>query len=130
MRKIGIRQRGRRFAARLLATAAACGALGYWGAGVAFNQSGDRIRLTAQKFAFSQPMIRVKNGRPVTFELTTPDFPHGFAVPDFNVRTDIIPGKTVTVTFTPTKAGKFHFLCDNFCGAGHDEMSGFLIVEE
>ena len=29
-----------------------------------------------------------------------------------------------------TKAGKFHFLCDNFCGAGHDEMSGFLIVEE
>ena len=36
-----------RFAARLLATAAACGALGYWGAGVAFSQSGDRIRLVA-----------------------------------------------------------------------------------
>ena len=119
----------RRFAAQLLATAAACSALGYLGAGAAFSQSGERIQLTARKFAFSQPEIRVKKGRQVTLELTAEDFAHGFSVPDFGVRADLIPGKTVSVTFTPDRAGKFHFLCDNFCGDDHDSMSGFLIVE-
>jgi heme/copper-type cytochrome/quinol oxidase subunit 2 len=24
--------------------------------------------------------------------------------------------------------GRYHYLCDNFCGDGHDRMSGILIV--
>jgi cytochrome c oxidase subunit 2 len=74
--------------------------------------------------------IRVVKGQPVTFVLSTPDFPHGFALPDFNLRRDLIPGKEVELTFTPDKAGKFHMLCDNFCGEGHDRMSGWLIVTD
>ena len=62
--------------------------------------------------------------------LTSPDFVHGFSVQDFNVRADGIPGKTVEVTFVADKAGKFIFLCDNFCGEDHDKMTGFLIVTE
>ena len=30
----------------------------------------------------------------------------------------------------PDRAGRFVFLCDNFCGEGHDRMTGFLVVEE
>jgi cytochrome c oxidase subunit 2 len=29
---------------------------------------------------------------------------------------------------TPDKSGTFTFLCDVFCGTGHEEMSGTLIV--
>ena len=89
-----------------------------------------RIEITARKFAFDPKEIRIKKGSRVTIVLSSPDFVHGFAVPDFNVRADGIPGKTVEITFVADKAGKFTYLCDNFCGEGHDKMSGFFIVTE
>lgn len=89
-----------------------------------------RIELDASKFDFAPREIRVKKGSRVTIVLTSPDFVHGFAVPDFNVRADGIPGKVIEVTFVADRAGKFVYLCDNFCGEGHDRMSGFLIVTE
>lgn len=46
------------------------------------------------------------------------------------VRVDLIPGKFVEITLIPRKAGRFHYLCDNFCGEGHDKMSGMLIVPD
>jgi hypothetical protein len=41
---------------------------------------------------------------------------------------EFVPGKVIEVTITPAEAGRYHFLCDNFCGEGHDRMSGILIV--
>jgi cytochrome c oxidase subunit 2 len=90
---------------------------------------GVRIHLALSKFAFSAHEIRVRRGVPVTLVLTTADFPHGFSVPDFNARIDAIPGKAVELRFTPDRAGRFHMLCDNFCGEGHDRMTGYVIVE-
>ena len=94
------------------------------------GSGGERIALTATKFDFSAREIRATRGRPVTIVLSASDFVHGFAVPDFNVRADMVPGKTVEVTFTPDRSGRFVFLCDNFCGEGHDRMSGILIVSD
>ena len=87
-----------------------------------------RIEDQARKFTFGPNEIRVKKGQRVTIVLTSPDFVHGFAIADFNVRGEGIPGKTVEITFVADKAGKFIYLCDNFCGEGHDKMTGFLIV--
>jgi cytochrome c oxidase subunit 2 len=89
-----------------------------------------RIDIEAQKFSFGPKEVRVKKGSRVTIVLTSRDFVHGFSVPDFNVRADAIPGKTVEVTFVADKAGKFTFVCDNFCGEDHDKMMGFLVVSE
>ena len=72
----------------------------------------------------------MKKGEPLTLELTALDFAHGFSLPDFNVRADLVPGRKVEVTSTPDRAGRFVFLCDNFCGEAHDDMSGYLIVTE
>ena len=52
----------------------------------------------------------------------------GFSVPDFNVRADIVPGQVARVRLTPDKAGTFTFLCDIFCGSGHETMSGTMVV--
>lgn len=87
-----------------------------------------RIEVTVAKYFFRPNRIELKLGEPVTLALTTHDFVHGFAVPDFNVRVDLVPGKVTQVTFTPNKTGKIPFLCDNFCGEDHDKMDGFLIV--
>ncbi len=121
----------RGLAARLTAVALVFGAGGYFAAWAQqAQQAPERIELVARKFDFGTAEIKLKKGRPVTFVLTGADFVHGFSVPDFNVRVDVIPGKPVEVTITADKAGRFHFLCDNFCGEDHDKMSGFLVVSD
>jgi cytochrome c oxidase subunit 2 len=86
------------------------------------------IGIHARKFEFTPSEITVTKGRPVTLALTSADFTHGFNMPDFGVRKDLIPGRTIEVMITPTKEGRYHVLCDNFCGDGHDRMSGILVV--
>ena len=87
------------------------------------------LALKAGNTNSAQPRSACKGAR-LTFVLTTPDFVHGFSVPDFGVRIDLVPGKTVELTFTPDSAGRFTFLCDNFCGDAHDRMTGTLIVTD
>lgn len=86
------------------------------------------IKVVAKKFEFVPGEIRVKKGEAVTFHFTAPEVPMGFNLADFNLRTDIVPGKASTLQFTPDKTGSFTFLCDVFCGSGHEDMSGTLIV--
>ena len=86
------------------------------------------IRITARRFAFLPGEVTLKKGEPVTLEFTSADVVMGFNAPDLNVRTDIIPGKVSIVRFTPDKTGTFVFLCDIFCGDGHEGMSGKLHV--
>ena len=43
-------------------------------------------------------------------------------MPDFGIRTDIVPDQETRVTITPDKAGSFAFFCDIFCGDGHEDM--------
>ena len=50
-------------------------------------------------------------------------------MPEFGIRADIVPDQETRVTITPTKAGSFVFFCDIFCGDGHEDMSGTLVVE-
>ena len=52
----------------------------------------------------------------------------GFNAPDFGVRTDIVPGKAQQLRIVPNKVGEFTYLCDVFCGTGHEEMNGKIIV--
>ena len=86
------------------------------------------IKVVARKFEFVPGEIHVKLGQPIELRLTAPEVPMGFNLPDFKQRTDIMPGHVAKLSFTPDKAGSFTFLCDIFCGKGHEEMSGTLIV--
>ncbi len=87
------------------------------------------IKIEARKFRFAPNLIELKKGEAVTLELTAVDFPHGFSIPELKVRTDLVMGKTVQVHLKPEAAGQFAFLCDNFCGSGHEEMAGTIIVK-
>lgn len=86
------------------------------------------IKIVAQRFSYSPGEIVLKKGRPAVLEFTSLDFMHGFKIPDLNVRADLPPGKITRVRITPEKEGVYDFLCDNFCGAGHEEMSGRIVV--
>ena len=86
------------------------------------------IKVIAKKFAFVPGEIHVKQGETVTLQLSAPEVPMGFNLADFKLRADIMPGKVTSLQLTPDKAGTFTFLCDVFCGSGHEDMSGTLIV--
>ena len=88
------------------------------------------IHITAKKFDFSPASITLKKGEPVVFEISSADREHGFNLRAFGVRANISPGKVSRIRFTPDKTGKFTFSCDVFCGDGHEEMTGTVIVNE
>jgi cytochrome c oxidase subunit II len=95
----------------------------------AFAQAQPRtIKVSARRFTFTPSEIALKKGERVVLELTTEDVFMGFNVPDFGVRSDIVPGRTTKMSLTPDKAGTFVFLCDVFCGDGHETMSGRMVV--
>ena len=96
----------------------------------AFSQpEANVIKITARRFEYSPNQIHLKKDVPVVLEFTSLDIVMGFSLPDFNVRTDIIPGMLTRVSFTPDKIGEFLFHCDIFCGAGHEDMTGVVIVD-
>jgi cytochrome c oxidase subunit 2 len=87
------------------------------------------VRIVARKFEFVPREAKLKKGIPVVLEFTTADVAMGFNCPELNIRADILPGEKARVRFTPDKAGTFTYLCDLFCGDGHERMSGTLRVE-
>ncbi len=86
------------------------------------------IRMTAKKFEYSPNEITVKKDIPVVLEITSLDRNHGFKLREFGVRADIKPGQVNRVRIVPNKTGRFPFECDVFCGSGHEDMAGELIV--
>ncbi len=88
------------------------------------------IHITAKKFEFSPDSITLKKGEPVVFEISSEDRKHGFSLRAIGVRSDVLPGRVSRIRFTPDKTGKFTFSCDVFCGDGHEEMTGTVVVTE
>ena len=87
------------------------------------------IQVTAQRFTFTPSEIVVKIGQPVVLEFTSLDFVHGFNIPSLKLRADLPPGKTIRLRFTPERVGEHPFICDNFCGEGHEDMQGRIVVK-
>ncbi len=88
------------------------------------------IHITAKNFKFSPDSITLKKGEPVVFEISSGDRKHGFSLRGFGIRADVNPGQSARIRFTPNKTGKFTFSCDVFCGDGHEEMTGRVVVNE
>ncbi len=86
------------------------------------------IAINARKFEYDPAELTLKLNEPVLFQLKSIDVVMGFSVPDFAVRGTVIPGQVTEVPMTPTKTGEFLFLCDVFCGTGHENMDGILRV--
>jgi cytochrome c oxidase subunit 2 len=86
-------------------------------------------------------ILRLPVNRPALIHLTSRDVIHSFAVPEFRVKQDAIPGMSIPVHFTPTmtteqlreKTGKpdrnFEITCSQLCGLGHFRMLGLVMVE-
>ena len=114
---------------RLLRVAATAGLVAAASPIAILAQSRPRVvAIRAQKFTYEPSELTLKLNEPVVFQLTSADVVMGFSVPDFRTRATIIPGQVTEVPMTPDKVGEFIFLCDVFCGSGHENMEGTMRV--
>lgn len=74
--------------------------------------------------------LHVPVGKPVKLTMTSEDVIHSFYVPAFRVKMDVVPGKYTHLWFNPTKTGKYHLFCTEYCGTDHSKMIGWVHVME
>ena len=74
--------------------------------------------------------LHIPVGRTIKLTMTTEDVLHDFFVPAFRTKADIVPGRYTYLWFTPTKAGKYHLFCAEYCGLNHSGMGGWVYVME
>lgn len=94
------------------------------------------VTVTARQWAWS---FTYPNGRhttelvlalnkPVKLELESLDVIHGFFVPAFRIKEDVVPGKRNYTWFIPTQLGSFDIECTVICGVNHAQMLSKVIV--
>ena len=72
--------------------------------------------------------LHVPTGRNIKLVLASEDVIHDFFVPAFRVKMDVVPGHYNTMWFRPTKPGRYHFFCSQYCGTNHAVMGGWVTV--
>jgi cytochrome c oxidase subunit 2 len=74
------------------------------------------------------PELRVPVGKPIKLLLTSQDVIHGFYIPAFRIKQDVVPGMTNYLWFQPTQAGTFDVMCSQYCGLEHSHMLTKIVV--
>lgn len=69
-------------------------------------------------------------GKPVKLVMISQDVIHSFFVPAFRAKQDLLPDRYTVLWFTPTKPGRYHLFCAEYCGMDHSRMAGWIHVLE
>lgn len=75
------------------------------------------------------PEMHLPVNQPVKVLLRSKDVLHNFAVPQFRVKMDLVPGMVTYLWFEPTVEGKYEIMCEELCGMAHHTMRGSVVVE-
>jgi len=74
--------------------------------------------------------LHIPVGRNVKLIMASEDVIHDFSIPAFRTKMDVVPGHYNTLWFRPTKIGRYHFFCSQYCGTNHAIMGGWVTVME
>ncbi len=97
---------------------------------IPFQGDVKEFKMTAKQFVFDPATIEVNKGDKIRLIVTSIDVPHGIAIPEYGINERLDPGKPVTIEFTADKEGTFTAFCSVFCGSGHSNMKGKIIVKQ
>jgi cytochrome c oxidase subunit 2 len=90
---------------------------------------GSDVYLMGSMWAWT-PVLQLEKGVEYTLHISALDVNHGFSLLPLNVNLQIVPGYDYGVRVTPTEAGDFRIVCNEFCGIGHHIMVGRIIVTD
>lgn len=88
---------------------------------------GAEVYLLAAQFQWT-PVLVLEEGAEYTLHLSSLDVNHGFNLYPFNVNFQVVPGYDYGLRVTPTEAGDYRIVCNEFCGVGHHIMVGKVLV--
>ena len=87
------------------------------------------VDVTARRFAFQPAEVEATVGERIRLVVKSADGVHGIEIEKFKVKKEVPRGgTTVTIDFTASEEGRFPILCSEYCGDGHDDMTGTLVV--
>jgi cytochrome c oxidase subunit II len=91
------------------------------------------FEIVASRYAFDPATIEVTEGDRVRLIVRSADGPHGVEIKQFKVKKAVPrakPGDSpVTIEFVASAAGTYPILCSEYCGNGHKDMTGTLVVQ-
>lgn len=76
------------------------------------------------------PVLKLKKDQAYRLHLSSMDLNHGWGLLPINMNFQVMPGYDHVLSITPTIAGDYQVVCNEFCGIGHHLMVGKIIVEE
>ena len=83
----------------------------------------------AKRFTFEPARVEVREGERIRLVVTSADGVHGVEIKKFKVNKKVPRGgDKITIDFVASAAGEYPILCSEFCGNGHEEMKGTLVV--
>jgi len=77
----------------------------------------------------SSTELHLELDRPVTFRLVSEDVLHGFYIPAFRLKQDVIPGRAIDFTLTPTRLGRYRLRDSQFSGTWFAANQADVVVE-
>jgi cytochrome c oxidase subunit 2 len=86
------------------------------------------IHMGVRQWAWEPNVIRAKQGELVRLIIHNADVNHPLYIPELGIEAEVPPEGAV-VEFEAKKKGSFFFLCGTYCGEGHAEMQGTLVIE-
>jgi cytochrome c oxidase subunit 2 len=87
------------------------------------------VSVVARRFAFEPSQIEATVGERLQLVITSADGVHGVEIKKLKIKKEVPRGgEAVTIDFTATTEGSFPILCSEYCGNGHNDMTGMLIV--
>ena len=95
----------------------------------AANTEPREIPVVAKRFAFEPSRVEVTEGERVRLVVTSDDGVHGVEIKKLKVNKKVPRGgDKVTIDFVAGAPGEYPILCSEYCGNGHEEMKGTLVV--
>ena len=86
------------------------------------------VYLIAKQFQWF-PILKLRAGETYRLHISSVDFLHGFSLLPMNMNFQVVPGYDHVLTIKPMAPGVYPIVCNEFCGVGHQNMVGKIIVE-
>jgi cytochrome c oxidase subunit 2 len=77
----------------------------------------------------SSTELHLEVDQPVRFRLVSEDVLHGFYIPAFRLKQDVVPGRAINFNLTPTREGRYRIRDSQFSGTWFATNQADVVVE-
>jgi len=86
------------------------------------------VHMVAKMWAFDPPEVRLPPGADVDLYLSALDVTHGMYIEHTNVNLMAVPGAVNAARVRFDREGTYGVICHEYCGVGHQNMMGKIVI--